>query len=91
MPTTKSAAKNMRTSAEKHQRNEEIKRRIIRVRRRLAAAITRGDKAASETTFRAFCSVLDRAAKKKILKSTGVDRRKSRAAARVARAFAASE
>jgi len=78
----------MRTSAESRARNEEIKRRVRRVRRKLAGSIARGDKAASEANFRDFCSVLDKAVKKNVLKPTGADRRKSRAAASVARSFA---
>lgn len=87
MPNTRSAAKRMKTSQGRRERNESIKARMRRVRRQLADSIAKGDKAASEAQLCAFCAVVDKAAKKNIINVSGAARRKARAAARVAGAF----
>jgi small subunit ribosomal protein S20 len=84
MPTTKSAAKRMRTSAENQLRNRAAKSALATVRRQFLAAADKGDKPAAEKLFRAFVSQLDRAYKHGTIKAGNADRRKSRAAARLA-------
>ena len=81
MPKIKSAAKRIKTSAKREVTNKAVKTRISSCRRNLRESIAGGDKEKSEQAFRAYCSVLDKAAKKGTIKSNNANRRKSRAAA----------
>jgi len=85
MPNTKSADKRMRTSAARQVRNREAKTRILTARRRLFAATAAGNRSEAEQRFRLYCAVLDKAVKKGTIRANNADRRKSRAAARVAK------
>lgn len=84
MPNIKSAAKRMRTSRKSAEGNKATRTRVSSCRRELREAVAGGDKARSEQAFRAYCSVLDKAAKKGTIKANNASRRKSRAAALVA-------
>lgn len=84
MPTTKSAAKYLKTSERRRVANKSVKSRILTTRKQLHAAIASGDKDVSKESFRKYCSLLDKAAKKGIIKANNVNRRKSRAASRLA-------
>lgn len=83
MPTTKSAAKRIRTSARKHLDNRAAKTKVATMRRKLDEAIAAGDKDAAEKAFGPLCSALDKAVKKGALKANTASRGKSRAAARI--------
>lgn len=85
MPTTKSAAKRMRTSEVKRLANRSENSRLASTRRQLIAAITAGDKTKSEPLFRQYCSQLDRAAKHGSIKSNNADRHKARMSAALAK------
>ncbi len=85
MPTTKSAAKRMRTSEVKRTANRADKSRVATVRRQLLAAITAGDKSKSDTLYREYSSLLDRAAKHGSIKPNNASRHKSRMAAQLAK------
>lgn len=78
MPTTKSAAKRMRTSEIKRLANRAENSRLATSRRQLIAAITAGDKTKSEELFRQYCSFLDRAAKHGTIKTNNASRHKAR-------------
>ncbi len=84
MPNIQSAFKRMKTSAANRARNREAKAAISTIRAQLFNAIAAGDKAKSKDAFREYCSALDKAAKRGILKANTVNRSKSRAAARLA-------
>jgi small subunit ribosomal protein S20 len=84
MPTSNSAKKRMRTAAKSQARNAAVKSRVGTTRRRLYDAIDAGDKAAMETQFRSYCSLLDKAVKKGTIKANNASRRKSRASHRMA-------
>lgn len=84
MPTTKSAIKWMKTSEKRRTGNRALKSRIRAMRSGLHDAIAAGDKAECEKTFRRYCSVLDKAAKRGTLKANAANRRKSAAATRLA-------
>lgn len=80
MPTLKSALKRMRTSEKSRIKNTNIKTSIKTVRGKLFAAVTAKDKAASEKAYREYCSLLDKSAKKGVIKRNTAARRKARAA-----------
>jgi ribosomal protein S20 len=61
-----------------------VKSRIVTVRREADEAFAGGDKVKSEAAFRALCSLLDKAAKKRVIKKNTASRSKSRAHARLA-------
>ncbi len=84
MPNIKSAKKRMRTSAKSQERNRAVKTRVTSTRRKVMDAVVAGDKTKGEAAFRAYCSVLDKAAKVGTIKKNNASRRKSRAAARLA-------
>lgn len=81
MPSSKSAAKRMRTSRKSEEANKSVRARVSSCRRQLREAIAGGDRAKGEKAFRTYCSVLDKAAKNGTIKANNASRRKSRAAA----------
>ena len=83
MPNIKSAKKRMRTSAAAGQANRQVKSRITTQRAKLSKAIADGDKATSQELFKTYCSILDKAVKKGVVKANTADRRKSRVAAKL--------
>ena len=84
MPNIKSAKKRMKTSDQNRVANKAVKTRIASTRRKFIETTATGEKAASEAHFREFCSALDKAAKKGVIKANNASRRKSRAAAHLA-------
>jgi len=60
-----------------------VRTRIRSAGRAFQEAITTGDKEASDKAFRAFCSSLDKGAKKGVIKKNTAIRSKTRAAARL--------
>lgn len=84
MPNIKSAIKRVGTSERRRVANKGVKSRIATLRRMLSQAVTDGDKAAGEKTYRAYCSAVDKAAKNGTIKKNAASRRKSRAAKRLA-------
>lgn len=88
MPNIKSAMKRVRTSETARQRNRAVKSRVATARRDvLTECDTRNVEKAGQA-FRAYCSVLDKAAKRGIIKKNTAIRRKRRAAAKLASASA---
>ena len=83
MPNIKSAFKSMRTSAIFRKRNLAEKGKIKSARARLDEAMAGGDKAKAKEAFATYCSVVDTAAKKGIIKRNTANRDKSRAARRL--------
>lgn len=84
MPNIQSAVKRMRTSEKARLRNKAINSAITTARRRLLEALDAKDKEKSNTAFAAYCSTLDKAAKKGVIKKQKAVRRKRRAAAKLA-------
>ena len=84
MPNSKSAIKQMKTSEVKRDANRTVKSGLVTSRRRFLETAAAGDAPASETAFRQYCSELDKAVKKGVIKANNADRRKSRAHSRVA-------
>lgn len=82
MPTTKSAAKRMRSSAKSRAANRGMKSRIKTARQAMDAVAVAGDTAKFDELFRSYCSVMDKALKAGVVAKNLVARSKSRAAAR---------
>ncbi|MFU8780404.1 MAG: 30S ribosomal protein S20 [Kiritimatiellia bacterium] len=88
MPNIKSAIKRQKQSVERTARNKVRKSRIATAKRKMLTAIQMGDTAKSESSYREFCSALDKAAKLGVIKSNKADRSKSRAVKALAKAKA---
>lgn len=84
MPNIKSAAKRAKTSEQNRIKNMGIMTMVSTLRNDLYTAISAGDAAKSQELFRKYFSTVDKAAKKGVIRKTAANRRKSRAAARMA-------
>lgn len=84
MPNIKSAEKRMRTSEKARRRNKAIRSAISTMRRRFLELIAAKDKEKIGPAFSQYCSILDKAAKKGVIKKQKAVRRKRRAAAKMA-------
>jgi len=80
MPNLKSAKKRMRQNVVRYDRNVQVRTRIKGARRAMLDALETKDTAAGETALRAYCSVLDKAAKSGVIKKNTAIRRKTNAA-----------
>jgi len=85
MPNTQSAAKRARQAEKRRLYNRAIKTRIKNVRNELFKAISAKDKNKAMTLLSTYSSVLDRAARKGVIKANAASRRKSRAAIQIAK------
>ncbi len=83
MPNIKSAEKRMRQSRVNRTRNVSTKNALRTLRRKFDGSIGSADKAVVETLFRDYCSSLDKAVKRGIVKKNTADRSKQRAALRM--------
>jgi len=83
MPTSKSAAKRVRTAVKRRQRNTAQESAIRTQRRKVLEAITAGNKPEAQTSFSKLVSLYDKAVKKRILKLNTVSRSKSRIASKI--------
>lgn len=83
MPNLKSQKKRMRSDEEKRVQNQGVRTRVKTVRRKMMEATATGDTVVTTATFREYCSVLDKAAKKGLIKKNTATRRKARAAAKL--------
>lgn len=84
MPNIKSAKKRLKVSARQTELNRTTKSRVATARRRMLETIAGGDKAAAETAYRNYCSMLDKAVKKGVLKANSANRSKARGDRRLA-------
>ena len=83
MPTLKGAEKRMRTSEIKRQKNVATRTRIKSARYLLFKAIKEKSREAADKAYRAYCSILDKAAKVGVISKNTATRRKGRAANQV--------
>jgi small subunit ribosomal protein S20 len=83
MPNIHSAVKRMRVSEKARRRNKAAKSKISTLRRRLFEACAANDMDKSREMFSDYCSVLDKAAIKGIIRKNTAIRRKRRAAAKI--------
>jgi len=80
MPNLPSAAKNLRKSAKARIRNKAIKSELATIRRKFFDAYSKKDFETAKVLFAKYCSRLDKAAKKGVIKKNTAIRRKTRAA-----------
>ena len=80
MPNLKSAKKRMRQNEVRRARNQQVRTRIKNARRAVAEALDAQDTEAGQNAYRAYCSVLDKAAKAGVIKKNTAIRRKTNAA-----------
>lgn len=80
MPNLKSAKKRMRQAEGRYAQNVQIRSRVKTARRTMMEALGGQDAEAAEAAFRSYCSVLDGAAKKGVIKKNTAVRRKTNAA-----------
>jgi small subunit ribosomal protein S20 len=85
MPNIKSAGKRAKQAEVRRLANRSARSSVATKRRIFVSAIESKDKAQAMTAFRQFCSVLDKTSKRGILTKNSADRRKSRAAAMLAK------
>ena len=83
MPNTRSAAKRMRSSARRRERNRATKSRGRTLVRRFEEAVASGDVTAAGARYSLAASALDKAVAKGILHKNMAARKKSRMAARL--------
>ena len=81
MPNIKQAGKRARQALVRRASNRSTKSEIATARRIFVTAVESKDKDKAMKEFSAFCSMLDKSAKRGIVKSNTADRRKARAAA----------
>ena len=89
MPNIKSAKKRLRTAEKNRVLNKTRRSRVTTTRRKFMEAAAGDDQAAGRQAFNAYCSALDKAVKRGVLLKNNADRRKSRAAKRLAALTAA--
>jgi small subunit ribosomal protein S20 len=89
MPNIKSAEKRMRQGRVNRTRNVSTKNALRTLRRRFDESIGTAEKDAVELLFRSYCSSLDKAVKRGILKKNTADRSKQRATLRMKKPAAA--
>jgi len=83
MANTRSAEKNIRKTKARTLRNQATKSRVRTIRKRVLAAIDKGDVKAAETELSAFSSAADKAAKTRVLHKNTANRLKSRLALKI--------
>jgi small subunit ribosomal protein S20 len=83
MPNIKSAKKRLLTSEKARQSNVVFRTRVKTYRRKFMEAIAAKDQDVSSAIYKEYCSVLDKAVKKGVIKKNTAIRRKRRASKRV--------
>lgn len=83
MPNTKSAKRWMVKSDARRDSGRAVKSQLSSVRRKFYENVAGGDASSGQTSFREYCSLLDKAVKKGVIKANSANRRKSRASARL--------
>jgi len=84
MANIKSAVKRAHQAVERNRRNRSVKSQILTASKAFLAAAEEGDKGKAQQLFSRFASLLDKAAKKSIVKANNASRHKARASARLA-------
>jgi small subunit ribosomal protein S20 len=84
MANIKSAIKRNRQAEKRRVTNRSVKTRVNTARTKFLQAVEEGDASMAESSYRAYCSVLDKATKSGVITLRGVSRRKSRGAQKLA-------
>ena len=85
MPNIKSAGKRAKQAIVRRSKNRGTKSLIATKRRLFVAAVETKEKDKAMAGFKAFCSTLDKSAKRGVIKKNAADRSKSRASALLAK------
>lgn len=85
MANIKSAEKRARQAVGRNLRNRMAKSSILTISKKFAEVVESGDKTAAMKLFSQFASLLDKTAKRGIIKENNADRHKSRASAKLAK------
>lgn len=85
MPNIKSAGKRARQAEVRRMKNRSTKSAVLTARRHFVEAVESKDKKKALEAFNAFCSILDKSAKRGVLMQNNADRRKARASAQLAK------
>lgn len=83
MPNLKSAKKRMRVSERQRKENYSVRSRVRRARNRFLTALAGEDKDLMQKEYSEYCSILDKAAKRNVLKKNTAVRYKARAGNRL--------
>jgi small subunit ribosomal protein S20 len=83
MPNLKSAKKRMRQNEVRQERNQKVRTRIKNARRAMMESLEAKNSEAGQAALRTYCSVLDKAAKRGVIKKNTAIRRKTNAANRL--------
>jgi len=83
MPNLKSAKKRMRQNEVRQERNQKVRTRVKNARRVMMESLEAKNSEAGQAALRAYCSVLDKAAKRGVIKKNTAIRRKTNAANRL--------
>jgi len=86
MANIRSSEKDIRRTKARTAHNQTVKSRIRTARKRVLAAVEKGDTKAAEAELSAFASVADKAAKTKVLHQNTASRLKSRLASKIKKA-----
>ena len=85
MPNTRSAAKRVRSDAQRHQRNLKAQSELKTLTKKFLQAVQTGNASQARTAYQALAKRLDQAAGKNILHRKTASRKKSRLGRRLAR------
>jgi small subunit ribosomal protein S20 len=83
MPQIKSAKKRLKQNEVQRKRNSVYKTRMRTTRRTFNEAVEAGEKEAATEAYAAFCSALDKAVNKNVIKRNTATRSKTRGAAKL--------
>jgi small subunit ribosomal protein S20 len=83
MANRRAAVKSLRTDKKRHARNLKIKKELKKTTKKLLTLIEEKNSSEAQATLEKVSSLLDKAAKKRIIHTNTADRKKSRLAKRV--------
>lgn len=91
MPNIKSAKKRLLQNERSRKQNSAYKSRMRTARRKFLAAVEAGEQETAKTTYADYCSALDKAAKRNVIKKNTAIRSKRRGAEKLRSLEAATE
>jgi small subunit ribosomal protein S20 len=80
MANRRAAVKSLRVDEKRHARNQQIRRELKKAMKNLESLLTAKNAAEAKTLFQKVSSLLDKAAKKRVIHTNTADRKKSRLA-----------
>jgi small subunit ribosomal protein S20 len=86
MANRRAAVKSLRVDAKRHSRNQTIRRELKKTLKKFNLLLNEKNAAEAKTLFQKVASLLDKAAKKRVIHSNNASRNKSRLAKRLLKA-----